>query len=293
MSSPTATTLSTNDQQPFSQQDVQLDDISLSTLRSLSSLCYEFRQSISYPALERIKIGPPKAGHLGPIIRDYSSRFATIADQCDCQQIFIRYSHLPGVHLLQTRLNELQQTLEAGFDDTSTGYAQRVHVLEKLNYENGKVSGVVDTIIEQHEYHLKNIRLKKAIAVFKQPFRQLGQFSCPKLLVPVLRSQLSTALRQIQPPLPGTQFGTRLSGMQASIPQQPSPLGSSGKGFPPFITKLNRTTAIPPWPPGMNRSWSCFQNSLGSRVQWQFGNGSGGPGMVVQPPGPPNFFNSY
>ena len=141
MSSPTATTLmSTNDQQPFSQQDIQLDDISLSTLRSLSSLCYEFRQSISHPALERIKIGPPKAGHLGPIIRDYSSRFATIADQCDCQQIFIRYSHLPGVRLLQRRLNELQQTLEAGFDDTSTGYAQRVHILEKLNYENGKVA---------------------------------------------------------------------------------------------------------------------------------------------------------
>ena len=291
MSSPTATrsTLSTNDQQPFSQQDIQLDDISLSTLRSLSSLCYEFRQSISHPALQRIKIGPPKAGHLGPIIRDYSSKFATIAGQCDCQQIFIRYSHLPGVGLLQTRLNELQETLEADFDDTSTGYAQRVHVLEKLNYENGKVSGVVDTIIEQHEYHLKNV--SKQIAVVKQPFRQLGQFSCPKLLMPVLRSQLSTALRQIQPPLPGTQFGT--SRMQASIPQQPSPLGSDGKGFPPFITKLNRTMAIPPWPLSMNRSWSCFQNSLGSRVQWQFGNGSSGPGMVAhQPPGPPKF-NSY
>ena len=151
---------------------------------------------------------------------------------------------------------------------------------------------MVDTIIEQHEYHLKNV--SKQIAVFKQSFRQLRQFSCPKLLVPVLRSQLSTPLRQIQPPLPGTQFDTRLSGIQASIPQQPSPLGSDGKGFPPFITKLNRTMAIPPWPPSMNRSWSCFQNSLGSRVQWQFGSGSSGPGMVAhQPPGPPKFFNSY
>ena len=54
--------------------------------------------------------------------------------------------------LLQARLNELQQTLGASFDDSSKGYGERVQVLEKLNYENGTLRGVVEMIIEHYEY---------------------------------------------------------------------------------------------------------------------------------------------
>ena len=127
---------------------VQLDDISLDTLRSLSSLCRDLRQSTS--TVQRIQGGSPGAGELGQAVRKNQSNFTTIAAQC--QQIFTRHSQLPGMNLLWARFNKLQQTLEARFDDSSQGYAERVHVLEKLNYENGTLKGVVETIIELHEY---------------------------------------------------------------------------------------------------------------------------------------------
>ena len=141
----------TNDQLSRLCSAVQLDDISLKTLRSLSSLIHDFRQSTT--AVHRIQTGSPNARHLGPTVQNYQSEFGSIAGQC--QQIFIKHSQIPGVRLLQTRLNELQQTLGARFDDSSKGYGERVHVLEKLNYENGTLRGVVETIIEYHE-HWKN-----------------------------------------------------------------------------------------------------------------------------------------
>ena len=110
-----------------------LDDISLNTLQSLSSLCRDFRQSTS--TVQRIQRGSPGANQLGPVVRRHQSNFSIISGQC--QQIFTRHSQVPGVNLLKTRLNELQQTLEASFDDSSNGYGERVCLLDKLNYENG------------------------------------------------------------------------------------------------------------------------------------------------------------
>ena len=138
----------TNDQLSRLCSAVQLDDISLNTLRSLSSLTHDFRQSTT--AVHRIQTGSPNARHLGPTVQNYQSKFGSIAGQC--QQIFTKHSQFPGMGLLQTRFNELQQTLGAGFDDSSKGYGERVHVLEKLNYENGTLRGVVETIIEHHKY---------------------------------------------------------------------------------------------------------------------------------------------
>ena len=130
------------------RSDVQLDDDSLNTLRSLLSLVRDFRQSTS--TLQRIQTGSPGAKRLGATVRTYHSKFGSIAGQC--QQISIKRSQFPGVILLITRLGELQKALGEDFDDSSKGYGERVHVLEKLNYENGTLRGVVETIIEYHEF---------------------------------------------------------------------------------------------------------------------------------------------
>ena len=294
-----------------SQQAAQLDDASLSTLRSLSSLCREFRQSTS--ATQRIQRGSPGAGQLGPVIRIHQSKFSTIAGQY--QQIFTRYSRFPGVNLLQTRLNELQQTLGAGFDDTSTGYAQRVHVLERLNYENGTVRGVVDTIIEQHEYQWKNNKLpgqgdqqpvarrlafsdssQNQPATLSASNQPLGQIIPHKLpVVPSPRIKLpaasllptqqlgsgsessTTSVPQLfKPPLP-LPTTAMASGVQASISStRPSLLGSSqlglGSGGSLFPPMSSGTLALGP-PPPLSRSH--FQDSSGQ----QFGLNPSGTGL--------------
>jgi hypothetical protein len=154
----------------LSVQAIQLDDMSLSILRSLSNLCYEFCQSTS--AVERIERGSSKAQRLGPVVWIYRSKFSELAAQC--LQIFTRYSRLSDVRLLQTRLNELLLTLGTSFDDSSSGYAQRVHFLEQLDYENGIVRGMVDTIIEQQVYAERN---QLAAFMFPRPFDQLGQLN--------------------------------------------------------------------------------------------------------------------
>ena len=295
-----------------SQQAAQLDDASLSTLRSLSSLCREFRQSTS--ATQRIQRGSPGAGQLGPVIRIHQSKFSTIAGQC--QQIFIRHSRFSGVNLLQTRLNELQQTLGAGFDDTSTGYAQRIHVLEKLNYENGTVRGVVDTIIEQHEYQWKNklpsqgnqqpIARRLAfsdssqnqpatLSTSNQPLGEIIPLKLPVVPSPRIKLPAASLLQTQQlgsgsessttsvpqpfkpPPLPTT---ATASGVQALISStRPSPLGSSqlglGSGGPVFPPMSSGALALGP-PPPLSRSH--FQDSSGQ----QFGPGPSGKGIGLK-----------
>ena len=280
-----------------SQQAAQLDDVSLSTLRSLSSLCREFRQSTS--ATQRIQRGSPGAGQLGPVVRIHQSQFSTIAGRC--QQIFTRHSRFPGVNLLQTRFNELQQTLGAGFDDTSTGYAQRVHVLEKLNYENGTVRGVVDTIIQQHEYWKSKLpgqgnqqpvarRLafndssqnqSAALSISNQPLGQISPpqlpMSSPKIKLSVVASPLQTQQQLlgsgsessttsvpqpfIPPSLPTT---ATASGVQASS-TRPSQLGSSqmrlGSGGPVFPPMTSGTVALGPSPPWVGAASRIVQGS--------------------------------
>ena len=233
-----------------SQQAIQLDEISLNTLRSLSRLCREFRQNTS--ATQRIQGGSPGAGQLGPVIWMHQSNFSTVADQC--QPIFTRHSRFPGVNLLQTRLNELQQTLGTGFDDTSTGYAQRVRVLEKLSYENGTVRGVVDTIIQQHEY-------------WKNKLHGQGNQQ------PVARRRLAFS-DSLQNQSAALSTSATASGVQASTSStNPSPLGSSQLGLgsalvvqPPMTSG---TVALGPPPP---QSRSHFHDSSGR----QFGSGLGG-----------------
>jgi hypothetical protein len=104
----------------------------LSTLSSLSRLCRGFHQSTMSPTrVQRIQAGSPGAGQLGPVVKCYRDEFFKIVDQC--RIIFIMYSQLPGVGLLQMRLKELQETLGMNFNDTSSGYGERVLFLEKLN----------------------------------------------------------------------------------------------------------------------------------------------------------------
>lgn len=286
-----------------SQQAAQLDDVSLSTLRTLSSLCREFRQSTS--ATQRIQRGSPGAGQLGPVIRIHQSKFSTVAGQC--QQIFTRHSRFPGVNLLQTRLNELQQTVGAGFDDTSTGYAQRVHVLEKLNYENGTVRGVVDTIIEQHEYWKNQQPVARrlafsdssqnqpaALSTSNQPLGQISPLNkLPVVPSPGIKLRAASLLQTqqlgsgsessttsvpqpfIPPSLPTT---ATASGVQASS-TRPSPPGSSqmrlGSGGPVFPPMTSGTVALGPSPP---LSRSRFQDSSGQ----QFGPGPSGTGLGLK-----------
>ena len=125
-------------------------DASLNTLRSLLRLSSEFRQATSN--VRRIQRGSPGAGALGGTVWSFQPRFTAIA--VECQKIFIVHSRFPGIDLLRTRLNELQQTLSEPFNDggNECGYSERVRFLEKLNYTNGTLRGTVEMIIEHHEY---------------------------------------------------------------------------------------------------------------------------------------------
>ena len=130
--------------------EINLDDNSVDTLRALSRLTSEFRQSTSN--VRRIQRGSPGAGALGGAVQMFRYRFTPIL--ADCQAVLNRYLLFPGMNLLRTRLNELDQTLQEPFNDggNEAGYYQRVHVLEKLNYVNGMLRGAVEMTIEHHEY---------------------------------------------------------------------------------------------------------------------------------------------
>ena len=129
---------------------VKLDDVSSDTLRCLSRLTSEFRQSTSN--VRRIQTGSPGAGELGRTVRTFQTRFSSITSEC--QQVIAKHSQFPGIDLLQRRVTELQRTLSEQFNDggNKDGYSERVRVLEKLNYANGMLQGVVEMIIEHHEY---------------------------------------------------------------------------------------------------------------------------------------------
>ena len=94
----------------------------------------------------------PGAGELGGTVRTFQTRFSSITSEC--QQVIAKHSQFPGIDLLQRRLTELQRTLSEQFNNggNKDGYSERVHVLEKLNYANGMLQGVVEMIIEHHEY---------------------------------------------------------------------------------------------------------------------------------------------
>ena len=296
---------------------VQLDDISLDTLRSLSSLCHHFRRSTS--TVQRIQGGSPGAGQLGQVIRKNQSNFTTIAAQC--QQIFTRHSQLPGMNLLRARFNQLQQTLGASFDDSSQGYAERVHILEKLNYENGTLKSVVETIIEHHEYQKNKLagqagnqqpvaqRLTFSDAPNSQsaaPFGDQHRHSLSQLQVsqnqPAASYYAPTSNQPFQlgqdsfpqlpaPALGGNSFATPLiqtqqlgsteplptTGIQASV-SRPSPLGSSQLGLGLQPSTTSGNVATHPQPPMPRRH---VQDSPGLGSQ-QFG--SGPSSTVVQPP---------
>ena len=126
---------------------VRLDDVSLNTLKSLKSLVGDFRQGTS--TVRRIQTGSTGARELGPVVQIYRCKFDSLADQC--REMYTKHPHCPGLTLLQTQFNELQRLLGEGFNDSSSGYSERVRVLEKLNYENGTLRGVVDVILKQQE----------------------------------------------------------------------------------------------------------------------------------------------
>ena len=125
-----------------------LDDASLTTINGLLRLSNEFRQSISQ--VRRIQGGSPGAGTLGPAVAGFNIKISTKAP--DCQQVFIKCSQVPGIKVLEAKFKEFQDTLNEPFDDRSTGYYQRVCVLEKLNYTNGKLCGAIEVIIEHHDH---------------------------------------------------------------------------------------------------------------------------------------------
>ena len=136
--------------------EVTLDDDSVDTLRALSRMTSEFRQSTS--AVRRIQRGSPGAGALGSAVQMFRYRFTPML--ADCQGILNGYPQFPGMNLLRTRLNELDQALQEPFNDggNESGYYQRVQVLEKLNYVNGMLRSAVEMIIEHHEYWKNKIR---------------------------------------------------------------------------------------------------------------------------------------
>ena len=129
---------------------VKLNDVSLDTLRCLSRLTSEFRQSTSN--VRRIQTGSPGAGELERTVRTFQTRFSSITSEC--QQVIAKHPQFPGIDLLQRRLTELQRTLSEQFNDggNKDGFSERVRVLEKLNYTNGMLRGAVEMIIEHHEY---------------------------------------------------------------------------------------------------------------------------------------------
>ena len=129
---------------------VQLDDESVDTIRELSSLCRDFRQGTT--SVARIQRGSPRAGTLRIPVVNFRSKFSSLADRC--QQIFTKDSQVPGMKILQNRLSELIKVLNEPFSEAGndTGYSECVNVLEKLNYVNGNLHGVVEVIIEHHEH---------------------------------------------------------------------------------------------------------------------------------------------
>ena len=72
----------------------------------------------------------------------------------ESQAVFSRNSQFPGMNFLKAKLTELHQTLQEPFNDggNEAGYYQRVYILEKLNYMNGMLRGVVEVMIAHHEY---------------------------------------------------------------------------------------------------------------------------------------------
>ena len=136
---------------PFNiRSEVQLDDGSLGKIRNLSSLSSNFRQALQ--GVRRIQRGSPGAGQLGTTVSIFRSQFDSIASEC--QQVFTKHSHFPGMKMLENQLGELKRVLGEQFNDggNEPGYSERVRVLEKLHYTNGMLRGVVETMIEHHEY---------------------------------------------------------------------------------------------------------------------------------------------
>ena len=142
--------------------EVTLDDNSVDTLRALSRMSSEFRQSTSN--VRRIQRGSPGARELGRAVQMFRYQFTPIL--ADCQGILNRYSRFPGMNLLRTRLNELNQALQEPFNDggNEAGYYQRVHVLEKFNYVNGMLHSAVEMILEHHEYWKNQISPNQQLA---------------------------------------------------------------------------------------------------------------------------------
>ena len=130
--------------------EITLDDSSVDTLRALSRMSNEFRQSTSN--VRRIQRGSPGARELGGAVQMF--RYQLTPMLADCQGILNRYCRFPGMNLLRTKLNELDQALQEPFNDggNEAGYYQRVHVLEKFNYVNGMLRSAVEMILEQHEF---------------------------------------------------------------------------------------------------------------------------------------------
>lgn len=102
--------------------------------------------------MARIQRGSPRANTLTIPVANFTSKFSSLADRC--RQIFIKDSQVPGIKILENRLSELIEVLREPFSDAGndTGYSERVKVLEKCNYVNGILQGVVEVIIRHHEH---------------------------------------------------------------------------------------------------------------------------------------------
>ena len=194
-----------------------LDDQSLTTITELLRLSREFRQSTSQ--VRRIQRGSPGAGALGCAVSSFNMTLSSKVTEC--QQMFMRCSKFPGMNVLEAKFKEFQNTLNEPFNDGGNegGYNQRVHVLEKMNYTNGKLCGAVEVIMEYNE-------CSKSSKLVGQPLQPLHR----RLNFDVASSppQRSTGFGNLQPiPAVSPQQGNQILGgpfplTTAPPAQQPS-----------------------------------------------------------------------
>ena len=202
-----------------------LDDQSLTTITELLRLSREFRQSTSQ--VRRIQRGSPGAGALGCAVSSFNMTLSSKVTEC--QQMFMRCSKFPGMNVLEAKFKEFQNTLNEPFNDGGNegGYNQRVHVLEKLNYTNGKLCGAVEVIMEYNE-------CSKSSKLVGQPLQPLHR----RLNFDVASSppQRSTGFGNLQPiPAVSPQQGNQILGgpfpLTTAPPAQQPSQNASGLGL--------------------------------------------------------------
>ena len=130
---------STNNRQPFNEEECD-------KLRTISKILGQVHTDVS--DCRRIQRGPPGAGSLSMSLSKSKSNFNKLKPEIDA--ILNNQNQLSFVTALKAQLNRFNEVVnedinERGYED---GYTDRVRYLERMNYECGRLKGMIDIILE-------------------------------------------------------------------------------------------------------------------------------------------------